>query len=185
MQYRIWDDMSLCTEADVQRMMSFVPKERCAYAQRYRHLFGQWTCLKAWEMVNQLAGIDVDWCIGEYGKPYVRGEIFFSVSHCRHGVAVVTDDEPVGIDIESIRSVNDSLICRTMNEYEQLLIRESNTPELAFIRLWTQKEALLKYRGTGIVDDLQSVLKEVKDVCIETKECLDKGYVYTIVTHNK
>ena len=85
----------------------------------------------------------------------------FSLSHCREAVACAIADKPCGIDIESAgRKVSDSLIRYSMNEGEQAVIRESDDPQRTFLRLWTQKEALLKLKGTGIRDNMRDVLTD-------------------------
>ena len=66
-----------------------------------------------------------------------------------------------------------------MNLQEQALIAAADDPVRAFTRLWTRKEAILKYYGTGIIDDLHSVLNNVpKNVKIDTFDHTD--YVLSI-----
>ena len=69
-----------------------------------------------------------------------------------------------------------------MNEDEQLRITSSAKPEVEFIRFWTQKEALLKLQGTGIISDLHHVLPHAQDVSWTEISPLDKGYICTIAT---
>ena len=91
-----------------------------------------------------------------------KGEgLYFSLSHCKEGVCCAISDRPVGIDIESAsRKISDSVIRYSMNEGEQALIRESDDPQRTFLRLWTQKEAVLKRLGTGIRDDMRDILSD-------------------------
>lgn len=78
-------------------------------------------------------------------------ELAVSISHCRTAVAVaVSRRGPVGIDVESRRRVADGLVRRVCTEAEQAAVREADDPTMAFLRLWTAKEAVLKLRGTGI-----------------------------------
>ncbi len=86
------------------------------------------------------------------GAPYLSDrQVFVSISHCRTAVAVAVDEDgPVGIDIESRRRVNNSLIGRVCTAAEQALVEGSDDPTMAFLQLWTRKEAALKCRGTGI-----------------------------------
>lgn len=113
-------------------------------------------------MLQELVGSPCDEVYyGAYGKPYLKNGPFFSLSHCKTAVAVVIDEEQeIGIDIESERHAEQALIERTMNKKEQALIAASNNPDAAFTDLWTQKEAVLKARGTGILDDLSNILSE-------------------------
>ena len=90
---------------------------------------------------------------------------------------------PIGVDIESFRQYSESLLKKTMNEQEILLIQQSAEPSVEFIKLWTKKEALLKMQGTGIIDELPEVLcSQNPSWHIDTKVNADKGYAYSIVT---
>ncbi len=158
MNYSVFDTMEYATDAEVDRLLSLVPTFRREYALRYKHTFGRFCALQSWYMLQphlpQCAVVQY----GAYGKPYLENGPEFSISHCRHAVAVAWGETPVGIDVESIRRVEDALIERTMNDKERTLIRECDNSERMFTRLWTMKEAYLKFLGTGIVDDLHHVL---------------------------
>ena len=160
----IFDDMSQVTEAEVQRMLPLVDEQRRNEALRYKHLFGQFACLKSWlmlkELLKPLGIIDLKMDYNEHGKPYLahHPEVHFNLSHCKNGIAVVVDFSPVGIDIESFRRDNLALIRKTMNPAEAEWIRTSSDPVEAFTQFWTKKEAVVKLRGTGITDDLHHVL---------------------------
>ena len=111
-------------------------------------------------MLQELVGRTCDDVYyGPHGKPYLKKGPYFSISHCKTAVAVAIDEEhELGIDIESIRHAEQALIERTMNKEEQTFIAYADNPDHAFTDLWTQKEAVLKARGTGIMDDLTNVL---------------------------
>ncbi len=53
---------------------------------------------------------------------------------------------------------------------------------IKFLRLWTQKEALVKLRGTGLQDAIPDLLRpeNIESVTFTTEEHLDKGYVFSI-----
>ena len=185
MQYRIFDDMAMCTEAEVERLMGEVSEQRRLCALRYKHLFGRWSTLKTYEMLMPLlreAGCPnpkAEWQYTAEGKPYIAGGPCFSLSHCQKGIAVAIDNSPIGIDIEQIRSYDASLAERTMNEREMAEIAASDDPAHAFIRLWTRKEAYLKWKGTGITEDLKTCLCDANQCRFMTIE--GKDYVCTIV----
>jgi len=160
MQYIVFDDMTQCTEEAVKQLLPLVPDFRREQALKFHHTFGQFTCLKSWQLLQSLSPLTSHLSpkFNEYGKPYLVEGPEFSISHCKSAIAVAINDSPIGIDVESIRRVDQSLISRTMNDEEQNIIRFSDDPARAFTRLWTMKEAYLKYLGTGIVDDLQHAL---------------------------
>ena len=181
----IFDDMSQATETEVQRMLPLVNTQRREQALRYKHLFGQFACLKSWLMLKELLeplGIsDLEMAYNEHEKPYLvhHPDIHFNLSHCKNGIAVVVDNAPVGIDIESFHRENDTLVRRTMNDTEIEAIQASSCPTAAFTQFWTMKEAVLKLRGTGIINDLYSIL----DGCgyrLESHVEMEKQYVWTV-----
>ena len=160
----IFDNMIQVTEAEVQRMLPLVDEQRRVEALHYRHLFGQFACLKSWLMLEQLLkplGVNnMEFTYNEHGKPLLKHypDIHFNLSHCKNGIAVVVDFSPVGIDIESFHRDNIALVNRTMNKAEAEWIRTSADPVETFTQFWTKKEAVLKLRGTGISTDLHQVL---------------------------
>ena len=179
MKVAVFDRMEECTEAEVQRLLPLVSAQRREQALRYRHTFGRFCCLKAWLMLEEMIGEVNDFEYTEHGKPFIAGGPYFSISHCKEAISVAIDDEPIGIDIEQIRHADDELIARTMNEEEQNSIRHAAFPDTAFIRLWTQKEAIVKAQGTGILsfEQLQHVAK-LSPFELETIE--KEKYIYSI-----
>ena len=181
----IFDDMSQVTEAEVQRMLPLVDRQRSEEALRYRHLFGQFACLKSWmmlkEMLEPLGINDMEMGHNEHGKPFLvhHPDVHFNLSHCKNGIAVVVDFSPVGIDIESFRNSNIPLVNKTMNASEAEWIRASSDPVEAFTQFWTKKEAVLKLRGTGIVDDLHHVL-DGDGYRLETHVDREKHYAWSV-----
>ena len=183
--------MTQCSEQEVARLLHLVSAQRREQALRYKHTFGQYCCLQSYKMLCELL---VEWSrvhqlpinqqpiflYNDYGAPYIEGGPHFSISHCKRGIAVAVSENPIGIDIESIRSFKPELMRKTMNEDEQLRITSSAIPEVEFIRFWTQKEALLKLQGTGIISDLHHVLAHVQDVFWTEISPLEKGYICTI-----
>lgn len=87
------------------------------------------------------------------GAPYLpqRPGLHVSISHCRTAVAVaVSSRHRVGIDIERRRRTDPGLMQRVCTSDEADAVRTSDDPAMAFLQLWTRKEAVLKCRGTGI-----------------------------------
>ncbi len=170
----IFDRMEECTETEVQRLLPQVSAQRREQALRFKHTLGQFCCLKSWLMLNAMHIGEMEFLYNEHGKPYIEGGPFFSISHCKEGIAVAIDDQPVGIDIEAIRNADQDLILRTMNEEEQRQIHSNRD----FTRLWTQKEAILKMEGTGITSFEQLQGLSIPDYRIQTIE--KEKYIYTI-----
>ena len=189
MRVMIFDHMEECTEAEVQRMLPLVSAQRREQALKYKHTLGQFCCLKSWLMLydlldERMKGLMDEWIYNEHGKPYWKEGKFFNISHCKEGIAVVVADEKVGIDIEGIRRADKELIERVMNENEKRIIASGKTREESdrlFTRLWTQKEAVVKAIGTGIIsfEQLQTLLTDQQSrFNIQTIE--KENYIYSI-----
>ena len=193
MLYRIFDDMTQCSEQEVARLLPLVSAQRREQALRYQHTFGQFACLQSYLMLCQLLA---EWgrahhtpytlhstptfLYNDYGAPYIEGGPHFSISHCKRGIAVAVSEKPIGVDIETIRTFSSDLMRKTMSLDEQQRITSSAKPEEEFIRLWTQKEALLKLQGTGIISDLHHVLDHVQDISWNEISNPSSNYICTI-----
>lgn len=186
MIYRIFDDMEQCTAEEVARLLLLVSDQRREQALRFSHLFGQYCCLKSYEILCELLrewGSDIQQPVfdyNEYGAPSIQGGPYFSISHCKEGIAVAVDSQPIGIDVESVRPFKEALMHKTMNASEQAAILSSDDPDWAFTRLWTQKEAVLKMQATGIISDLHEVLSAAPNTRFASLDNANHRYVLTI-----
>lgn len=185
-----FNDMSVCTDAEVERMVPLVPEPRRSQALSFKFTFGRFACLKSYLMLAALLqaefGLeDFRIEIGEHGKPYLvdHPDIHFNISHCQKAIAVAVSDQPVGVDVEMFRKVNDSLIDKCMNEREKADIISSVSPEETFIAYWTRKEAAFKLFGTGITDNLHGILSE--KVATDTTINRELGYAISVAAYNK
>ena len=197
--------MTQCNEQEIARLLPLVSDQRREQALGYKHLFGQFCCLKSYELLMQLlassgfrtpdAGFSTPdtghrttdtgfplFLYNEHGAPHLEHGPCFSISHCKHAIAVAISEKPIGIDIEHIRAAKPELVERTMNEQEQNEIWAAASPDIAFTRLWTQKEAVLKMQGTGIlsIDGMKNTLVALEHVDLQTKVHIDKQYAYTL-----
>ena len=203
MLYKIFDDMTQCSEQTVARLLPLVSPQRREQALRYQHTFGQFACLQSYLMLSQLLA---EWgrahytplhptlytlhptptfLYNDYGAPYIEGGPYFSISHCKTAIAVAVSENPIGIDIEVIRTFKPELMRKTMSPAEQQRITSSATPDQEFIRLWTQKEALLKLQGTGIISDLHHALDHTLNLSWTEISHLSPDYICTICSMNK
>ena len=192
MHYLIFNDMTQCGEQEVARLLPLVSEQRREQALRYTHTFGQYCCLKSYEMLLHLLvstpytlRATPSFLYNEHGAPYLPDGPCFSISHCKQGIAVAVSDLPIGIDIEGLRTVDEALVRKTMNLEEQSQIAMSQNPEVEFIRLWTRKEAYVKMLGTGIISDMHGILSDVSSVQWHEIADLDRGYICTICTKNE
>ena len=187
MLYQVFDDMTQCSEQEIARLLPLVSPQRREQALRYTHMFGQFCCLKSYEMLTELLASTPytihptpSFLYNEYGAPYLENGPYFSISHCKQGIAVAVSETPIGIDIETTRPLNEGLVRKTMNDVEQTHIFSSSHPETEFIRLWTQKEAYVKMQGTGIISDMHDILCNATNVHWEEFLDVEKRFICTI-----
>lgn len=120
---------------------------------------------------------------GPNGKPGIVGhpEIHFNLSHCDEAVICVTDDSPIGVDIESVKAYDEDVARYAMNDDELRQIHQAPRLDMSFTRLWTRKEAVLKRSGQGLTN--QAALRDLllaNSFPLLTVESPDLRYVYSI-----
>ena len=157
-------------EFDLEAALGEISEQRREQALKFKYEQGQRLCVLAYLLLKQ--GLREGYGISEnpvfeyneHGKPSIVGhpEIFFNLSHCKEAAICVVSDQPVGVDVESIREYRESLVNYTMNDEEIAQIKSAENPASTFIRLWTMKEATTKLIGTGISNDMKTVLDTTK-----------------------
>jgi 4'-phosphopantetheinyl transferase len=91
---------------------------------------------------------------GEYGKPYVDGGPYFSVSHSGDYAILAVDDEPVGVDIEQWSDVDYVALSRVSFHKDECERVECEPSARTFFDIWTLKESYIKLLGTGFSEDM-------------------------------
>ena len=174
---------------DLDEAMTLLSEQRREQVARYklegprRQAVAAYLLLR--KALREMYGIH-DAPVFEYdanGKPSILGhpEIFFNLSHCRKAVACVVADSPVGIDVEETCRFSDSIARYTLDDEEYESVVKADNPSQAFIRLWTMKEALLKYTGEGLRRDIKTVLRISPANKVEFLTELHDGYVVSVV----
>lgn len=87
---------------------------------------------------------------GPQGKPFLPGGPEFSISHSRGYVAVGLSEEPLGLDVELVRSYPEKLPQRIFSPEEISWFQQRFSTQVDFFTLWTLKESYYKYKGTGL-----------------------------------
>lgn len=125
-------------------------------------------CVAAGLLLTHLFGKDGDpprLAYSEHGKPSLTKENApnFSLSHSGRWVFCAVSDRPVGMDAQEERFVTRRVMSRTLAEQEENWVRENGTSR--FTRLWSMKEAFVKYTGAGLSIPLRSVQLNVPPLC--------------------
>lgn len=112
------------------------------------------------ELLAEKAGIDADTVrlsAFDDARPVAQGFENMGISWSRsgaHAVAAVFDDGVVGVDLERVREIETGPILDMVAAQEERdIVQRLGEDEAAlrgFYRLWCAKEAVLKWRGTGL-----------------------------------
>ena len=174
----IWD-------FDLSKALEEISAQRREQALKFKFEQGQRLCVLAYQLLKK--GLREEYGItdnpileyNEHGKPSIVGhpEIFFNLSHCKEAAVCVIHDQPIGVDVESIREYKDGLVRYTMNDEEIRQIESSENPAAAFIRFWTMKEATMKLIGTGISNDMKTVIDSQRYHYTTVEK---DSYIYTV-----
>ena len=90
------------------------------------------------------------------GKPYLKDypNLFFNLSHTDNLILIAIANSPVGVDVEKNERNADkeAIIKHFFSEKEQqsFFSQSENKRQLAFVKGWTRKEAILKATGEGL-----------------------------------
>lgn len=103
---------------------------------------------------------DSEFEINKYGKPFLRNRpnCCFNVSHSGHYVVCAIRDKSVGVDVEEIKFINLDITKRIFTDSELIYLYQHSIVERrrVFYRIWTMKEAYIKYIGKGFSMPLTS-----------------------------
>lgn len=149
-QWGIWK-----MEEPVEVLLGLLP-ERAYYEeelQRFNapHRKQEWLSVRA--LLFRLLGMHKEVCYEPSGKPYLADNSYFiSISHTKGYVAVILSEEkPVGIDIEQYSRRVHKVAHKYMREDEQLVpYGEDDTWSL--LLHWSAKEVMFKCLNTTEVD---------------------------------
>lgn len=175
-KYLIEDDFGLL---DWWGQLDHLPAWRRARVLRLRHESDRRQSVAAWLLLRrscrELLGLSEVPAVAHSasGKPFfpTLPDVYFNLSHCPVAVACAMASEPVGIDIEAVTTLDIDVARHVLADNELQQVMDDPHPAVAFTRLWTMKESLLKRTGKGISSDLKSLL-------------IDAGQFHTVTDAN-
>ena len=181
MKILVCDNIKELGEDFVAWSMTVLPDWRKEQMLAIKHLRGRVQCAVSYLLLQHAlqeipSSVQNDkWVYNEHGKPYFadKNDVFFNISHCRSAVAVAIDDEEIGIDIEEIARYRESLVKYSLNDAEVETTSHQSDSAESFIELWTKKEAVFKFLGTGITHDIKDILKNNPDVNVYSQRIGD------------
>lgn len=165
---------------------------------------GRLLCRSLLGKMTGCAPKNLDIAVSPEGRPYLPGhpDIDFNLSHTAERVALaICRNGRVGIDIERLAAHAEAampdLVPLVLSKTEEAGLRHLPPPErpAAFLALWVGKEAILKCRGRGLLDDPRGVPIESANTTNNLCECSDNpgdrrqlhrgndgGYLWAVAT---
>lgn len=180
------------TEEDFFSAFECMSDERKVRCLRYkfkedrkRMAFGDMLLKKLITDEYKVAKEDIELINLPSGKPVakIKGKEFFvSISHSGDFVSAAVCDADIGIDIEVKREVKEEFLKRVLKEDELMFLNESENRELAFLKIWTAKEAYLKLNGEGLSALYKAeVLPIIKGGSLGYECVVSEPYVLTVI----
>lgn len=94
-----------------------------------------------------------------HGKPFFKNypNTYFNLSHSGKMIGIVFYSREIGLDIQKITKTSTHMIRRCLSQNEKKIINTSKNKDKDFIRIWTMKEAYIKFCGLSILTDLSKI----------------------------
>lgn len=195
------------TDALYKQAYKEMSAQRKEKANRYKSESDKKLCVFSDMLLREILNIgfgikNPEIYLGKNGKPCLVGDdLHFSIAHSGNFIACVVDASPVGIDIETPRTINKNTInhCCTAEEIKYISSDFSALPDSIvahsteakrFLTLWTIKEAYLKNTGEGLGGGLKNIITVengkirtyINDKILFTD--MQKDYVLSVIYKN-
>ncbi|WP_275315426.1 4'-phosphopantetheinyl transferase family protein [Tenacibaculum bernardetii] len=124
-------------------------------------------------LLNKFGYTDADLVYDEYGKPHLKDGKFISITHSfTFSGIIISDDKPVGIDIEKQRDKILKIAHKftPIEEYKSIANHEALVSKLTVV--WGAKESLYKIYGKKKLLFLDNIY--IEDFSFETNETSGK-----------
>ncbi len=111
---------------------------------------------------------DIKFEKNKYGKPYIKEypQFNFNISHSEDIVVGAIDNQPIGIDIEKVKTINYEGIAREFfaeGEFNYIIKDSLDNKLERFYKIWTLKESYIKCCGQGLSLPLKSFSINIDD----------------------
>lgn len=171
------------SDDEFRKFYSLMPDKRQKKCSRLSNEIDRKLCIGAYMLLCSLTGEEnFEFLYTETGKPYIKDNPFyFSLSHSGNYAAAAVSDFPVGIDIETVGEIKDSVIKRVCSDEERAYINKTSRD--SFYKIWTYKEAYLKMTGDGIGAGLKTIDYTKRDENVIS--VTEHGYAMCVITESK
>lgn len=118
-------------------------------------------------MPYNLREADLYYTFGKNKKPYISNieDFYFNISHSGQYAILSVSDNEIGCDIQKTGNIKQNIAKRFFSQVENEFLNsfDNDRKEKEFFRLWSIKEAYLKYTGDGLSKELSSFSVIYKD----------------------
>lgn len=123
---------------------------------------------------------------GEYGKPYLKDAVLqFSLSYTHGACIIALSDNEIGADIERLCAAKPHVAKRCFTDSEsKYLHQDEGLFDQRFYELWTQKEAYVKYTGSGFYQPPQSIDVMSYPICNSFYTLTDNDVIISLCGRN-
>ena len=162
-----------------ERMTRLIPVDRIERMHRYRQCADRVRCCAAGIAAISAAAEhsgrayeNISLISAQTRAPYAvlpdGRKVYLSISHSGDWAAAIADSSKCGIDVELIRDVPEmsGFLMKYFMQEEAELVDGAES----FFRLWTAKEAYLKYLGTGLSRSLSSFRVTSDSTCFHIED---------------
>jgi len=174
--------VELTKQVDVEAELGLLDDQECSRADRLRQPRHQERYILSHAELRRILAEylgqppeSIVFCQGPQGKPFVldreterqASPLQFNLSHSGDAALIGVSQAPVGVDVEQIRPLTDSLSMaqRFFSEKEFIFLQSLHESEraIAFLKHWVCKEAYVKATGDGLVEQLHRVVVTLGD----------------------
>ena len=154
-------------------VMSYIDEDRLHKAKKFKQEKDQLQSLGAAYLIKKyLPNKKIEYPLKK--KPFIKDGPYFNISHSgKYIVLAIDDEEDVGVDIERI----DEKKIEAIKFVSEERIDSIDTNDI--FKIWTNKESLIKCRGTGISEIRFAPglpLEGLRNFC--NKEYFTKSLIY-------
>ncbi len=151
-----------------------------------------YSALMARMVISGQSGIlphDLMFGLQKNGKPYLLNEkgIHFNLSHTRNAIIGGFAREEIGVDVEKIDVPDASIlpVCFHESETERFYhTREADRSSL-FYKIWTRKEAYIKFTGQGLCEDITKIDTFEPKLERNFMSWSEAGYIFSVYSEEE
>ena len=130
----------------------FPPNRYLRWQDTQAHLLGRLLLLKGWESLGRDRARIPALRYSDYHRPYFAEGPHFSIAHSgAYVLCAVSDQQPVGVDIERIRPIELAEMEPSFSPSDWQAILANDNPRRYLFDYWTRKEAAIKADGRGLL----------------------------------